>query len=99
MHRELVSRILRGPGCAPAPQRTRAFDHADLPHPLRPLIDKVATESDQVTDADFATATGAGFTDDQLFELIICAAVGEATRQYEAALVALAEATADAGTE
>ena len=39
----------------------------------------------------------AGFTEDQLFELVICAAVGQSTRQYEAGLAALAEATA--GTE
>lgn len=99
IHRELVNRILHGRGCAQASQRARAFDHAELPDPLRPLLDKVATESAQVTDADFARAQEAGFTDDQLFELVICAAVGEATRQYEAALAALAEATADTETE
>lgn len=97
IHRVLVNRILRGPGRAPADQRTRAFDNADLPEPLRPLLDKVATRSAEVTDADFATAMQAGFTDDQLFELVICAAVGESTRQYEAGLAALAEAVA--GTE
>ena len=43
-------------------------------------------------------ATQAGFTDDQLFELVICAAVGQSTRQYEAALTALAGATANTGT-
>jgi alkylhydroperoxidase family enzyme len=96
-HQVLVDRILRGPGQAPADQRARAFDNAELPEPLRPLLDKVATRSAQVTDADFATAIEAGYTDDQLFELVICAAVGESTRQYEAGLAALAEATA--GTE
>jgi alkylhydroperoxidase family enzyme len=60
------------------------------------LLDKVATKSAQVTDADFATATEAGFTDDQLFELVICAAVGQSTRQYETGLAALAEAIASA---
>ena len=94
-HRRLVNRILQGPGQAPADQRVRAFDHAELPGPLRPLIDKVATRSAQVTDADFATAMAAGFTDDELFELVICAAVGESTRQYEAGLAALAKAIAD----
>jgi hypothetical protein len=62
---------------------------------VRPLLDKVATRSAEVTDADFATAAEAGFTDDQLFELVICAAVGQSTRQYEAGLAALAEALAD----
>jgi hypothetical protein len=95
IHEALVNRILHGPGESPADQRARAFDYAKLPEPLRPLLDKVATKSAHVTDADFATASEAGFTDDQLFELVICAAVGESTRQYEAGLAALAEATAN----
>jgi alkylhydroperoxidase family enzyme len=56
------------------------------------------TKSAQVTDADFATAMEAGFTDDQLFELVICAAVGRSTRQYDAGLAALAEAIANTET-
>jgi hypothetical protein len=95
IHHLLVNRILQGPGRASADQRARAFDNAGLPEPLRPLLDKVATRSAQVTDADFATAMDAGFTDDQLFELVICSAVGESTRQYEAGLAALAEASVD----
>lgn len=98
IHERLVNRIVHGAGRAPADQRARAFDNAELPEPLRPLLDKVATKSAQVTNADFATAMQAGFTDDQLFELVICAAVGQSTRQYEAGLAALAEATADTET-
>jgi hypothetical protein len=98
IHRLLVNRILHGPGQAPADQCARAFDNAEPPGPLRLLLDKVATRSAQVTDADFAAALDAGFTDDQLFELVICAAVGESTRQYEAGLAALAEASADTET-
>jgi hypothetical protein len=96
IHHLLVNRILQGPGRAPADQRARAFDNAKLPEPLHLLLDKVGTKSAQVTDADFATATEAGFTDDQLFELVICAAVGQSTRQYETGLAALAEAIASA---
>jgi len=98
IHHVLVNRILQGPGRAPADQRARAFANAMLPEPLRLLLDKVATKSAQVTDADFATATEAGFTDDQVFELVICTAVGQSTRQYEAGLAALAEAIADTET-
>ncbi len=98
IHQLLVNRILRGPGRAPADQRVSAFDNAELPESVRPLLNKVATKPAQVTDADFATASEAGFTDDQLFELVICAAVGQSTRQYEAGLAALAAATADAET-
>ena len=93
IHQLLVNRILQGPGRAPAHQRALAFANAELPAPLGVLLDKVATKSPQVTDADFATAAEAGFTDDQLFELVICAAVGHSTRLYDAGLAALAEAT------
>jgi hypothetical protein len=97
IHRRLVERLLNGPGRAPADRRAQAFENDGLPEPpLRALVDKVATKSSQVSDADFAAATGAGFTDDELFELVICAAVGEASRRYEAGLAALAEASDEA---
>lgn len=99
IHQLLVNRIRQGPGQAPADQRDRAFDNAELPEPLRVLVEKVATRSAQVTDADFAAALEAGLTDDQLFELVICAAVGESSRQYDAGLAALAEATAQPDTD
>jgi hypothetical protein len=59
---------------------------------LDALIGKVATRPAQVTDADVAAARASGFTEDQLFELVICAAVGQSSRLYEAGLAALAEA-------
>ena len=94
-HRALVDRILNGAGSASAEQRTCAFDNDGLPPPLHALIDKVATRPAQVTGADFAAAKASGFSEDQLFELVICAAVGQSARLYEAGLAALAEATAD----
>lgn len=93
IHRRLVSRIVKGPGRAPADQRACAFENAGLPEPVRPLLEKVAGRSAQVTDADFAAAVRAGFTDEELFELVIGAAAGESTRRYESGLAALAEAT------
>ncbi|KAA0024896.1 hypothetical protein [Antrihabitans cavernicola] len=95
IHQRLVERILQGSGQASKDQRRNAFDNADLSDSLKPLLDKVATKPAQVTDADFARASDKGFTDDQLFELVVCAAVGQSTRQYESGLAALAEATAD----
>jgi len=38
-------------------------------------------------------------TEDQIFELVICAAVGQSTRLYEAGLAGLAEATATGEAE
>ena len=92
-YRALVDRILTGEGRASEEQRARAFGNDGLAPPLDALIDKVARRPAQVTDADFAAATASGFSEDQLFELVICAAVGQSTRLYEAGLAALAEAT------
>jgi hypothetical protein len=93
--RALVERILSGAGTASHDLRASAFARKDVPEPLRGLIGKVATRPAQITDTDFAEAAAAGFEDDQLFELVICAAVGQANRQYEAGLAALAEAKAE----
>ena len=91
-HRALVDRVLNGEGRASAEQRARAFSNDGLSPPVRALIDKVATRPAQVTDADFAAAKASGLSEDQLFELVICAAVGQSTRLYEAGLAALADA-------
>jgi hypothetical protein len=92
-YRALVDRVLTGAGRASEEQRARAFSNEGLAPPLDALIGNVATRPAQVTDADFAAAKAAGFSEDQLFELVICAAVGQSTRLYEAGLAALAEAT------
>jgi alkylhydroperoxidase/carboxymuconolactone decarboxylase family protein YurZ len=59
---------------------------------LDALIGKVATRPTQVTDADFAAAMAAGCSEDEIFELVICAAVGQSARLYDTGLAALAEA-------
>lgn len=90
----LKDRILNGEGMASPDQRARAFNNAGISPPLDALLGKVATRPAQVTDADFAAAKAAGFSEDQLFELVVCAAVGQSARLYEAGLAALAEAVA-----
>jgi hypothetical protein len=94
-HRALVDRVLNGEGRAAAELRARAFRNDGLPPPLDVLIGKVADSPTQVTEADLAASKASGCTEDQLFELVVCAAVGASTRRYEAGLAALAEATAD----
>lgn len=84
---------MNGEARASAEQRARAFSDEGLSAPLDTLIGKVATVPAQVTEADFAAAKVSGFSEDQLFELVICAAVGQSARRYDAGLVALAEAT------
>ena len=94
-YRALQDRIVNGEGRASPEQRARAFGNAGLSPPLDGLLGKVATRPAQVTDADFAAARAAGFSEDELFELVICAAVGQSARLYDAGLAALADAVAD----
>jgi hypothetical protein len=93
-YRALQDRILNGAGRASPEQRARAFGNAGLSQPLDGLLGKVATQPTQVTDADFAAARAAGFSEDELFELVICAAVGQSARLYDAGLAGLADAVA-----
>lgn len=94
-HRALVDRVLNGEGRASAEDRARAFRNEGLPPPLDALIGKVAAAPARVTEADLAAAKASGCTEDRLFELVVCAAVGRSARLYEAGLSALAEATGE----
>ena len=93
LHKALIVRILEGDGKASREQRHAAFDNAG-PESLRALVSKVATTPTRVTGEDFAAARASGYSEDQIFELVICAAVGQSARQYEAGLDALDKAMA-----
>lgn len=93
LHHALIARVLGDGGQAPSALRRAAFDNAGLPEPLRTLTEKVAHRAHAVTDDDIADARIAGLSEDQIFEIVVCAAVGQASRQYEAASAALAAAT------
>src|ERR1700726_3854990 len=93
-HQPVVTRILDGDGSASRAERRAAFDNATPAEPLHGLISKVAEHPTQITDDDIAAVKASGLSEDQIFELVVCAAIGQATRQYEAALGALAAVTA-----
>lgn len=46
-----------------------------------------------MTDEDIAAARAPGLSEDQIFEIVVCAAIGQAMRQYDTALAALEAAT------
>jgi hypothetical protein len=48
--------------------------------------------ANSVTDEDIAAMRISGLSEDQIFELAVCAAVGQASREHDAALSALAAA-------
>jgi alkylhydroperoxidase family enzyme len=88
----LIARILEGDGKASRAQRHAAFDNAELAKPLNTLIDKVTKHAYQVTDEDIAAVRASGQSEDQIFEMVVCGAIGQASRQYNTALAALVEA-------
>lgn len=89
----LVRRILEGDGKAPSSVRRGAFDNISVALPLGALVDKVARHACWVTDEDINLARASGLIEDQVFEIAVCAAIGQATRQYDTALAALDAAT------
>jgi hypothetical protein len=101
LHRELVTRVLESSASAPAELRRSAFDNAGLDdglddagldEPMRTLVSKVVARSYAVTDEDVAAVADAGLSENQIFEIVVCAAIGAADRQYAGGLAALTEA-------
>ena len=97
LYQRLIDRILHGDGESTQQDRQKAFENAGLPQPLSTLIDKVAYKAYQVTDNDISSVKAMGINEDELFELIICGAVGEASRQYQSGLAALTEVIQSGG--
>src|SRR5579875_3430427 len=89
----LIKRILDGQGRTARATRRAAFDDRGLNGSAQLLIDKVANNAYRITDEDIAAVKASGLGEDEIFELVVCAAVGEATRQYDAARAALNAAT------
>ena len=89
----VIERVLSGEGETPPGARRAAFDNDGAPGAASALLAKVARHAWRVTDEDVAAARAAGLAEDHVFELVVAAALGQASRQYEAALAALEAAT------
>jgi len=69
----LVSRILEGAGKAWTSERRAAFNNRGLSEPLESLVDKVAMNAWRITDEDIDAASVSGLSEDQVFEIVVCA--------------------------
>jgi len=88
----LLRRILEGHGNASPSDRRAAFDNSGLGESLCQLVDKVARNPRGIADEDIDRARQSGLSEDQIFEIVVCAAIGQATRQYDSAKAALESA-------
>lgn len=90
--KRVVERALHGAGTASGDARQAAFENRGVPEVARELVAKVTANAWKVTDEDVAAAKQGGLSDDEIFELVVCAALGQSTRQLDAALAALEDA-------
>jgi hypothetical protein len=88
-HKALIARLLDGEAETPPAQRRAAFENTGFAEPLHTLIHKVVNHAYKIGDADIESVRESGLSEDEIFELVVCAAVGQATRQYNAAMTAL----------
>jgi hypothetical protein len=87
----VLDSVINGPGVSDAGIRRAAADGTGVPADLQPLVDKIHRHAYKVTDEDMARAQ-AKYGDDQMFEIVVSAALGASRRRLLAGLEALDEA-------
>lgn len=83
--------VLDGPGESAPELRRAAARNQDVPADLQSLVDKVHKHAYKVTDEDVARPQAA-YGDDQMFEIIVSAALGASRKRLMAGLAALEDA-------
>lgn len=63
-----------------------------VPAALTAFVDRVALQADQISDEEVEALQAAGWSDDQLFEIITATALGASEARYEVGMRALEEA-------
>lgn len=94
-HGDLRDRAFRtvfdGPGETEPALRHAAADGKGVPADLQSLVDKIHRHAYRVTDEDLARLR-TSYSDDQLFEIVVSAALGASRQRLVAGLAALEKA-------
>ena len=83
--------VLHGAGDSDPALRTAAADRSGIPADLQALVDKIHQHAHKVSDDDIARVQ-TKYGDDQMFEIIVSAALGASRKRLLAGLAALDEA-------
>lgn len=83
--------VLDGAGQSDPGIRRAVAENVGIPADLQSLIDKIHRHAYKVTDADIERLQ-AKYGDDQLFEIVVSAALGASWKRLQAGLEALGEA-------
>jgi AhpD family alkylhydroperoxidase len=87
---DLRHAVLEAPATTDPALRAAAAAGGPLPEPWRSYATTVRDASYAITDADIDRLTSAGYTEDEIFEVTVAAAVGAALRSFDAGRRALA---------
>jgi alkylhydroperoxidase family enzyme len=87
--KRLKEAVLSGSGALDPAVRMAASLATGLPDALGPYVEKVARHAYQVTDEDITALRQAGYSEDQLFEVTVSAALGAGLVRLEAGLSVL----------
>ena len=68
------------------------FGSGPLPESIQPLVEKIGQCPWTVDDQDFARLRAAGYSESQLYELTLAAALGAGLKRFDAGLRAIEEA-------
>lgn len=91
LRESVVATVVNGEGHSDSDVRRAAFDGDGVPEQLQTLVTKVHRHAYKVTDEEVAAAQAA-YGDDQMFEIIVSAALGASHKRLVAGLRALEEA-------
>jgi len=83
--------VLQNPGESDPAIRQSVAEGTGVPSDLQPLVDKIHRHAYKVTDEDIERAQ-AKYGDDQMFEIVVSAALGASSQRLMAGLKALEEA-------
>jgi hypothetical protein len=87
----IVEAVRHGPGALAADVREAIVDGAVLPEPLATYVVRVAAHP-RAAEADVEALLAVGYTQDELFEATVSAALGAGLVRLDAGLAALKEA-------
>lgn len=85
----LVERILKGPGTLDVDVRRAIADDIGVAGALAAYVETVARRPYEISDSDIEELRRAGYSEDQIFEATISAALAAGLRRLEAGLGAL----------
>ena len=88
---ELLRQVLDEPGESAPDVRRAAARNVHVPSDFQPLVEKIHKHAYKVTDDDVARLQ-ATYGDDQVFEVIVSAALGASRKRLMAGLAALEDA-------